>query len=604
MAWALAVMFLLLGAITRGAWAGPTLEAVGDGRDLWVMQRDAQTQSFAVFHRLWTDPVTDLESVRRDSGRIAPGGLATSHGTLWVAYDTLMLQSFRREERAAANGAPAEVVYVPKVEASLPRGVTLVSLAATGSGPWALVRVHDPATLAAIDEQAAPPPSGEPQTEAPAGDNPATATDATGDAASASSPPTTSPTATTPTPSPAKPVERLLRLRGSQWHKVELPQDWPSEVSGEGDAVSHLITPPRHATTPLLLRQSPATQPADEDATGSLIIYHAAPATAADVPAESPANGPVSPRWLRQDYPGVTLGPEAPRPIIVSDQLVIGRVIGSPEQLRLSLDMLRQGKTLPLGELTLDVNATASPWTMVPSGQTAAVLAWLDNGKWTWSRLSLTGQVVTPPSPLTHATPNAMAKWSGQIILLAVLVAATLIMFVFWRRDGGHGKLALPKDLALAEFGARALAGLIDLAPCAVAVMFSYGLDWRGLMASWPGGPGGLTAIIPGAVAMGLFILHTTLSEMFTGRSLGKMLMGLRVTDLSGKPINIWMALARGLTKALDLVPPFPLLLLPLINPHRQRLGDLVARTVVVSAAPQEKKPDEDKDNGGFFGDE
>ena len=59
-------------------------------------------------------------------------------------------------------------------------------------------------------------------------------------------------------------------------------------------------------------------------------------------------------------------------------------------------------------------------------------------------------------------------------------------------------------------------------------------------------------------------------------------MFGLRVTCLDGTTPKHWQIIVRNLLKAFDLI-AYPLLLLPMLRPSRQRLGDLVARTIVVS---------------------
>jgi uncharacterized RDD family membrane protein YckC len=92
--------------------------------------------------------------------------------------------------------------------------------------------------------------------------------------------------------------------------------------------------------------------------------------------------------------------------------------------------------------------------------------------------------------------------------------------------------------------------------------------------------------MLPGLTAMGLFVLHTGLAELFTARSLGKALLGLRVLEVKGAAPGWGQMLARNAMKLFELV-AWLLLVLPLVSPHRQRLGDVVARTLVVRRAPE-----------------
>ena len=72
---------------------------------------------------------------------------------------------------------------------------------------------------------------------------------------------------------------------------------------------------------------------------------------------------------------------------------------------------------------------------------------------------------------------------------------------------------------------------------------------------------------------------------------------GLRTTALDGSRPKRWQLLVRGLLKTLELVMSvWLLLILPVIAPHRQRLGDLVGRTVVVSDAPPAEGDEDETD--------
>ena len=82
------------------------------------------------------------------------------------------------------------------------------------------------------------------------------------------------------------------------------------------------------------------------------------------------------------------------------------------------------------------------------------------------------------------------------------------------------------------------------------------------------------------AVGLGVYLLATTLVETVAGRSLGKLLTGLYVVGLDGKPAGIGARLLRNVLRIIDL-PIMPLALI-LFSPLRQRAGDLAAGTLVV----------------------
>lgn len=139
----------------------------------------------------------------------------------------------------------------------------------------------------------------------------------------------------------------------------------------------------------------------------------------------------------------------------------------------------------------------------------------------------------------------------------------------------------------LAGLGSRALAMLLDAT--------ILGAGWLVLLALtlWLGEPGLLSV---GAVLFylyGLFALvgYPALGEwLFSGRTIGKRVLGLRVVDTSGRaasPGQIWL---RNVVRLADMLPPPYLLGLAFVglHPRHQRLGDLVAGTLVVRDRPRE----------------
>lgn len=108
--------------------------------------------------------------------------------------------------------------------------------------------------------------------------------------------------------------------------------------------------------------------------------------------------------------------------------------------------------------------------------------------------------------------------------------------------------------------------------------------------------------VLPGS-ALGLFLIVLFLMEwgyfvacegLMNGRTPGKAAMGLRVIHEGGYPLTLWGSMGRNLLRFADALPVFGWLVagLPLygvglvtvvLSPRLQRLGDLVAETVVIS---------------------
>lgn len=96
---------------------------------------------------------------------------------------------------------------------------------------------------------------------------------------------------------------------------------------------------------------------------------------------------------------------------------------------------------------------------------------------------------------------------------------------------------------------------------------------------------------LPG-VSMGMYLLlvfvlewgYYVISEgCFRGRTFGKALFQLRVIQEGGYPITLWAALLRNLVRAADNLPLFGIgICTMLVSGNFRRLGDLVARTIVI----------------------
>ncbi len=192
--------------------------------------------------------------------------------------------------------------------------------------------------------------------------------------------------------------------------------------------------------------------------------------------------------------------------------------------------------------------------------------------------------------PLVVRKPS-MSALNRHFAMLGLALLAIVFLLAAWRRDPAAAMVQLPESLAVAEPTRRLGAAAIDLAaPLVVAVVATGANPGQilGALSSPFFEPNKLTA--PVLIAAGLYVLHTLLSEMFTGTTLGKRLLGLRVVTNDGEPINLWQALLRNLVKPVELM-AWPLLLFILLNPGRQRMGDLAARTTVARKAASGNGP-------------
>jgi len=79
-------------------------------------------------------------------------------------------------------------------------------------------------------------------------------------------------------------------------------------------------------------------------------------------------------------------------------------------------------------------------------------------------------------------------------------------------------------------------------------------------------------------------IAYFALLEVLFGQTVGKAIVGIKVTDLTGAPVGWRPALIRNVLRVIDWFPGFYLLgaLVARFSPRHQRLGDHVAGTIVV----------------------
>jgi len=82
-----------------------------------------------------------------------------------------------------------------------------------------------------------------------------------------------------------------------------------------------------------------------------------------------------------------------------------------------------------------------------------------------------------------------------------------------------------------------------------------------------------------------LALLYFTFFEGTTGQTLGKQAVSIKVLDeVSKKPVNMERALLRNILRIIDWFPFFYLIGFILVEtqPQKKRLGDTLARTIVV----------------------
>lgn len=559
-------MAALLPAITASA---RTLPAGADDLHLWVVRPDSEgsgpSPRSVLFHGI-LDPGATTDALRLTKvtalrGEVAMRELPARQRTVIIPFRDGALRRFWVEP----GTLPGDWDLDSALLANLPDAASLRALTAGDDAPvWALVRQEHAATIAAAPKPTRPGTGVSPTLERIL-DLPPGAM-AGPPATGAEDQPEAAPSSDTP---PDRPTDVLLQRDGSRWTPVPLPDGWP--VGQPAWLVGQEGLP-----RPMLVTVAP-------DRGEGIWRYRWSVDDDAEAEAEVGS-------WTRD---AVQLG-DANRRLVaaldVAGQTVLVMQPTAPqERVTISAAVWRQDRLVPLGDLALDVPA-GTPWNVVAIGGELALLALPPDQaeRLVWTRLTLQGGV-REQADVDLVTPNPLAETPGVVLQTGVLVLVLALVVLFWRRDAGVQLLELPRGVMLADLSRRTVAGMIDLAPGLAAVMLGWGYDFELMYHHWPTSQGpGMTwpGMLPGVIVVVIFVAHTTLTETLTGRSLGKWLLKLRVTNLAGQPATKAQLVSRSLLKVFDAIAWLPLVL-PLIGPYRQRLGDIVARTVVVTGTPQ-----------------
>jgi len=181
-----------------------------------------------------------------------------------------------------------------------------------------------------------------------------------------------------------------------------------------------------------------------------------------------------------------------------------------------------------------------------------------------------------------------------KVLAVAVLLLTTLVL-LFALRAEPTSSLQLPDGFVPADPLRRIIAALADLVPGVVIAAFLVGIEPEAMLSPTVFiGP--RAEPLAWVFALGITVLHCTIGEAMTGRSIGKALTGCEVagfrrdketgkTELS--PVMVWQAIVRNLIRWF--VPVFGILLL--IDGGRRHPADAAAGTVVVVRI---EEPEED----------
>ena len=126
---------------------------------------------------------------------------------------------------------------------------------------------------------------------------------------------------------------------------------------------------------------------------------------------------------------------------------------------------------------------------------------------------------------------------------------------------------------AYANWGQRALAYLVDVAPVVIVIFVLARISVALLVIGW-------------LVGLGWSIYNRWYLGGTTGQSIGKKALNIRlVSEESGQPIGMLMAFVRDICHIVDSIICYIGYLFPLWDAKRQTLADKIMKTVVIPAA-------------------
>lgn len=197
------------------------------------------------------------------------------------------------------------------------------------------------------------------------------------------------------------------------------------------------------------------------------------------------------------------------------------------------------------------------------------------------------GEPVTITAPSPPTAPEEF-DWLTGIAAAALLI---VLMNTMQRREPVTPETLTDSGVVLAPFGRRCLGGLIDALP----VVGTLGVFIaRGDLTSTDQLEARETLTVPTYISMAIYILLTLFCEMRWGWSIGKRIVGLRVVMIDGSTPTTRAIILRNLMRVLDVMMLFVPLLIVLLSPLRQRVGDIVGETIVVKDGPGATKAPEE----------
>jgi uncharacterized RDD family membrane protein YckC len=192
-----------------------------------------------------------------------------------------------------------------------------------------------------------------------------------------------------------------------------------------------------------------------------------------------------------------------------------------------------------------------------------------------------------------------------QMAALVVLFGLLVALFVF-RRGAMVRVLELPREYLPALTLQRLVAFGIDTIPFLLGAALLLNTNWRnGLqdLFNWAARSDTVSGSMPPVATLvwwgagtSAYCLYALVMELTLRRTVGKMLTGTRVLAESGQEASALQIVVRNAIRLLELQPPLWILgFLVVLSRNRQRVGDILARTIVVRQVRDAEPPESDQ---------
>jgi len=195
------------------------------------------------------------------------------------------------------------------------------------------------------------------------------------------------------------------------------------------------------------------------------------------------------------------------------------------------------------------------------------------------------------------------ADGAGETVIetfLWIVLLGVFIPMILLRPRGGYEPFALPEGVRPGSLLRRAAAATLDFVPISLLVSAVYRLLpgamsdeevirlWERLSRQEDVELPVELAVTSIAVLV-VYVVYCAIMELYTGTTLGKRLMKLRVLAHGGVKADLRQCILRNLLKIVELISLRSILfflvpLVPIVTRYRQRFGDLLARTAVIDA--------------------